>query len=57
MELSSCWQTYTTEVTVAVTNKSSAVAEMMRQWPKSKIDMGRKEGAAVPLSQGSWVSV
>jgi len=35
-------------------NKSSAVAARATV---ATIDMGRKEGAAVPLSRGSWVHI
>jgi len=36
-------------------NKCSAVAEMGNRL--ATVDMGQKEGAAVPLSGGSWVSI
>jgi len=41
-------------LTVAILNKSSAVAEM---GDRSHNRHGPKKGAAVPLSQGSWVPI
>jgi len=43
--------------TTSILNKSSAVAACMRWATVATIDMGRKQGAVVPLSLESWVPV